>query len=167
MEGTFDARRAVGVAAFMGYKAESETLSEGFHFRYGNHLASGSVQYHHVRVVDHHALRRTAHIAQRIGKKDFAVEALERGIDLEKQQARVEQNRRCGLCLILLAAYFNFVRGGVVLHFLTGLKVIAARRHNGLLPDALPAAEGCQRRIRQRCAVSDQFFMDSRKIPLA
>ena len=85
VEVTLDARRAIGIAALMGHKAETGTLGEGFHLGHGNHLAARSSQYHHVRVVDHHALRRTAHVTQRIGEENFAVEALERGIDLEKQ----------------------------------------------------------------------------------
>ena len=99
----------------------------------------------------------------------FAVEALERGIDLKEQHARVAQHRRCRLltqelkahCFILPAAHLDFVRRCAVLLLRAGVEIIAPRRHNGLLPNALAAAEGCQRGVRQRCAFRYQFFMDS------
>src|SRR5450759_3959783 len=64
-------------------------------------------QHHHMRVVDHHALRSAAHVAQRIGEKHLAIEPLERGMDLEKQHARIAQHRRGGLCLVLPATHFD------------------------------------------------------------
>ena len=54
-----------------------------------------------------------------------------------------------------------------MLHLHARVEVILARRHNRGLPDALPAAESRQRRIRQGRAVRRQFLMDSHEIPLA
>jgi len=45
-----------------------------------------------MRVVDHHALDGATHVSQRIGEKHLAIEALERGVDLEEQHARVAQH---------------------------------------------------------------------------
>lgn len=105
-----------------------------------------------MRVVDHHPLGSAAHVAQRIREERLAIEPLERGIDLEKQQARVAQHRRGGLRLVLPAAHLDFVRRRVVLHLHTRIEVILARRHGRCLSDALPAAEPRQRLIRQRRA---------------
>jgi hypothetical protein len=149
------------------HKAESEAFRERLHFGHGNHFASGSPQYHHMRVVDHHAFHRAAHVTQGVGEKHLAIETLERGIDLEKQHARIAQHRRGGLRLVLPAAHLDFVRRRVVLHLHARLEVILARRHDRCLPDALPAAECGQRRIRQRRAARRQFLMDSHEIPLA
>jgi hypothetical protein len=124
-----------------------------------------------MRVIDHHALHGTAHIAQRIGEKYLAIESLERWIDLEKQHARITQNslttgeaqwlglsgdkytfglrlEASRLCLVLKAAHFDFVRRGIVLQFHAWLEVILTRRHHWCLPNALSAAERRQRRIR-------------------
>jgi hypothetical protein len=45
-----------------------------------------------MRVVDHHALDHAARISQRVGQKHLAIEALKRGIDLEKQHTRIAQH---------------------------------------------------------------------------
>jgi hypothetical protein len=59
----------------------------------------------------------------------------------------------------------------VVLHLLARLEVVLARRRGALwarrLPDALLAAEGGQRRIRQGRSLGRQLLMDSHEIPLA
>src|SRR4030088_1030142 len=52
-EGTFHTRRAVGVAALMGYETESEAFSEYLHFRHRNHRAARAAQHHHMRVINH------------------------------------------------------------------------------------------------------------------
>jgi hypothetical protein len=164
---TFHARRAVGVADLVRYEAEPEAFPKHFHFRHGNHFASGSTQHHRMRVVDHDALRNAAHILKRIGEERLAIEPLKRRVDLEKQQARVTQHRRRGLRLILLATHFDCVWRRVVLHLHARLEVILPRRHDRCLSDALPAAERGQRRIRQRRAGRRQLLMDSHEIPLA
>ena len=116
---TLHTSRAVGVAALMRYKAESEAFPERLHLGHRNHLAARAAQHHHMRVVDHYAFRSAAHVAQRVGEKHLAIEPLEGGIDLEEQQTRVAQHRRSGLRLVLPAAHLHFVRRRVVLHLLT------------------------------------------------
>ena len=151
----------------MRHKAESEAFRERFHLRHRNHFPSRAAQHHHMRVVDHHALDHAAHVAQRIGEKHLAIEPLKRGVDLEKQQARIAQHRRGGLRLVLPAAHFDGMRRRVVLHLHARIEVILARRHDRGLADALPAAECRQRRIRQRRAARRKLLMDSHEIPLA
>jgi hypothetical protein len=48
-----------------------------------------------------------------------------------------------------------------------GFEVILTRWHCRCLPDAMPAAKGSQRRIRQCRATGSELFMDSHEIPLA
>ena len=118
-EGPLDPCRAISVPALMRHKAESEAFCERLHLGHGNHFPSRAAQHHHMRVVNHDALHHAAHVAQRVGEKHLAVESLERGIDLEEQQARITQHRRSGLRLVLPAAHFDGVRRGVVLHLHT------------------------------------------------
>ena len=120
-----------------------------------------------MRVVDHRALRRAAHIAQRFGEKRLAIEALKLRPDLEVEQARVAQHRRGGLRFVLASADDDFVRRCVMLHLDAWLEVIATGGHDWLLTDALPAAERGQRLIRQCRAVGPQLFMDSHEIAFA
>lgn len=54
-----------------------------------------------------------------------------------------------------------------MLHLLTGVELVAAGGHDGLLPDSLAAAESGQRRIRQIRSGGNQIFMDPDEIPLA
>lgn len=54
-----------------------------------------------------------------------------------------------------------------MLHLDARLEVITAGGYDGILSDALPAAEGCQRLIRQRRAIGEQLLMDSHEIALA
>ena len=49
----------------------------------------------------------------------------------------------------------------------SGLEVIVVRSHLRLLPDAMPPAEGGQRRIGHIGATTDQFFMDPDEIAFA
>jgi hypothetical protein len=58
------------------------------------------------------------------------------GITLEKQHPRITEYGGSGRHLALLAAQFDFVRGGIVLHLLTGSEVVAAHWYHGRLPDA-------------------------------
>jgi hypothetical protein len=81
------------------------------------------------------------HVSQRFGEKRLAIEALKLGPDLEVEHTRVTQHRRCGLRLILASSDDDFVRRGVVLHLDAWLEVIATRGHDGVLSDALSAAE--------------------------
>ena len=136
----------------MRYEVESEAVAEGFHLGHRNHLPPRTPQYHHVRVVDHHPLRRARHVTQRIGEEHLAVESLKGGLDLEEQQARVTQHRRGGLRFVLLAAHLDFMRRGIVLHLHSRLKRILTGRCDRRLPDALPATECCQRWIGQQRA---------------
>ena len=57
MERPFHARRTVGIADRVRHELEAETLAKGRHLRHRNHVASAAAQHHHVRVIDHHALR--------------------------------------------------------------------------------------------------------------
>src|ERR1035441_4772350 len=100
MERSLNESRTVGVAALVRHEAESETLSKRLHLGHGNHFSSRAAQYHHVRVVDHHAFDHATHLSQRIGEKYLAVESLKSGIDLEKQQVRITQHCGSGLCLV-------------------------------------------------------------------
>jgi hypothetical protein len=59
----------------------------------GSSLLAAAAQYHHVRVVDHDALRRASPVAQRRGEEGLAIEALKRRPDLEVEQPRVTQHR--------------------------------------------------------------------------
>ena len=54
-----------------------------------------------------------------------------------------------------------------MLGFLAGRELVAAGRHNRRLPDSFPAAEGGERRIRERRARGHQFLMDSHEIAFA
>src|ERR1022692_4376825 len=81
MEVPFDACRTIGIADLMRRELKAETLGEGLHLRHGNHFAPRAAQHHHMRVVDHDALRRAAGVAQGFGEKHRAVETLESWID--------------------------------------------------------------------------------------
>ena len=151
----------------MRHEAEPEAIRKRLHLRHGNHFAPRAAQHDHVRVIDHHALRRAVHIAHRVGEKHLAVESLKGGGDLKEQHARVTEHGRGGLRLILPATHFHFMRRGVVLHLHAGLEVILARGHNRRLPDALPAAERGQSLIRERRSAHLKLFMDSDKIAFA
>jgi hypothetical protein len=98
-----------------------------------------------MRVVDHHALWHASEVAQCLAEKHFAIEALEAGVDLKEQQARVTQHRLSGLRLLLFAVHFHLVRRRIMLHLKSRLEVIAARWHNRRLADSLAAAKGRQR----------------------
>jgi hypothetical protein len=111
--------------------------------------------------------RPRGHPSQRIGEKHLAIEALERGVDLEEQHPRIAQHPGGRLRLVLPAADLYLVRRGVVLHLHARFEMILARGHDGQLSDALPAAKGGQRRIRQHSAARRQFLMDPHEIPLA
>jgi len=151
----------------MRHKTEPQAFGEGRHLRHGLHLLAAAAQHYYVRVVDHHALRRAAEVAQRCGEKGLAIEALKRRPDLEIKQARVTQDRRGCLGFELASGHRHFMRRGVVLQLDAGFEVIAADRHDGLLPDALSAAERRQRLIRQTGSAGEQFLMDSHEVPLA
>jgi hypothetical protein len=77
-ERTFYTRRAVGIASLMRHEAESEPVCKCLHFRHRDHLAPGAAQHKDVCVVDHHVFG-DAHIPQRAGEKDLAVEPLNVG----------------------------------------------------------------------------------------
>ena len=166
-EGPFYAGRTIGIPNRMRYEPKPEAFSKRSHLGHGNHLAASAAQHHDVRVIDHDAFARAAEVAHRIGQKHLAVETLKRRVALKEHHPRVAQHARCGLHLALLAGQLDLVRRRVMLHLLARLEVVLARRHNGRLPDALPAAEGGQRRIRQRRAGGRQLLMDSHEIPLA
>src|SRR6185437_8450185 len=143
---SFDAGGTIRVAALMRYEAKPEAFSKGFHFRHRDHFFARAAQHHHMRVVDHHTFYRSAHIAQRIGEKNLAIETLKRRVDLEEQHARVTQHRRSGLRLVLPAGHLHLVRRGVVLQLHAGLEVILTNRYDWSLTDALLAAKRSQRR---------------------
>src|SRR5215471_17918399 len=82
-KGAFDPARAVGIALLVGHKAKPETLGEGRHLGDRNHIASGSMQHHHVGVVDHDAVGPLTEKPQGFGEKDLTVEAGEGEIDLK------------------------------------------------------------------------------------
>ncbi len=106
-------------------------------------------------------------VTHRGGEKHLAVEALERGQDLEEQHPRVTQHRRGGLRLEGPPVNRHRVGRCVVLGFLAGRELVTARRDNRLLPDPLAPAESGQRLIGQRRAAGRQFLMDSHEIALA
>src|SRR5208282_687553 len=141
MEVPFDACRTISIADLMRLELKAETFGESRHLGHGNHFAARASQHHHMRVVDHDALRRPSGVTQRVGEKHFAVETLKGGIDLKEQHPRVTQHSRCGLRLAFLAGDGNFVRRRVVLHLFTGFEGVAAGGHDGLLSDTLAAAE--------------------------
>ena len=153
VERPLDARRTIGVADLVRRETESHTLCERRHLGHWFHLLAAATQHHHMRVVDHHSLWRAIEVAERLGEKDLAIEPLEGGLNLEEQHPRITQHRRCGLRFVLPSGHRYFMRRGVVLHLDAGFKLIAARGHDGLLPDALPAAERGQGLIRQCCAI--------------
>ncbi|HLG95408.1 MAG TPA: hypothetical protein VKX49_03745 [Bryobacteraceae bacterium] len=151
----------------MRHELKAKPLAKGGHLRHRHHLASAAAQHNRVHVVDHHAGRSAAHIAQSIRQKYLAIEALECWVALEEQHARVAQHRRGGLHLAFLAGQFQRVRRRVMLEFRAGRKLILSRRYGRLVPDAVTPAERRQCGIRQRCATRQQFLMDSHEIPLA
>ena len=51
-----------------------------------------------------------------------------------------------------------------MLHLLTGFEVVLSGNALGLLADAVTAAEGRQRRIREVRSVGLEFFMDPNQI---
>src|SRR5580700_8802435 len=85
MEGTFYARRTVGIPNRVRHELKTEALSKGSHLRYRHHVASTAAQHHHVRVIDHGPGCRAAEIAYRLGEKHLAVETPEVWITLEIQ----------------------------------------------------------------------------------
>jgi hypothetical protein len=120
-----------------------------------------------VRVVDQHAGRSAREVTQRVGEEHLAVKTLKGRVALKEQHPRVTQHGRGGLYLALLAGQLHFVRGSVVLHLLAGREVVPAHGRDGRLADAMPPAEGSQRRIGQLRPGGRQFLMDSHEIPLA
>ena len=148
----------------MGNELEAKAFGEGGHLGHGNHLPSGSAQHHHVGVVDHDALRAATEIAQRFGEKDFAVEALERGVALKEQYARIAQHRRGRLHFAFLSREFQFMGRSIVLQFLAGQELVLPhgllRRHR----EPMPATEGGQVLVGERCS---SCFMDPHQIPFA
>ena len=151
----------------MSHELEAETLGKSRHLGDGNHLAPGATQHHHVSVVDHHASRHSPEVAQGFGEKHLAVETLKGGIHLEEQHARIAQDRRGRLHLAALAAQLELVRRGVVLNFFAWLEMVVSGRHDGLLSDAMPAAEGGQGRVRQMHSAGRQLLPHPHQIPLA
>jgi len=71
----------------MGNEPKPEAIGEGGHFRDGDHFAAGAAQHYDMGVVDHHPACRTPEKAMCVGQKHFAVEALERRKELEKEHA--------------------------------------------------------------------------------
>src|SRR6516225_6682297 len=122
------------------HELKAETLSQGRHLRYRNHISAAAAQHHHVRVVDHDPLRDAAQVAQRLGQKHLAIEALKTWIALEKQHPRITQNRRGGLHLALLSGQLELVRRRVMLELLSGLEGVLAYRFSHGLPDPVPTA---------------------------
>jgi|SRR5579862_461324 hypothetical protein len=166
-EWPFDASGTVRIAAFVSGKIEAETFGESRHLGHRNHLGPRAAQDYDVSVVDHHSFCETAEVASGVGQKDLAIEPLERRVALKEDHARVTQHGGCGLDLAFLAADFDLMRRGVVLQFLARFKVVAAGRHDGRLPDSVPAAKPGERLIRQGRSASLQFFMDPDQIPFA
>jgi hypothetical protein len=68
---------------------KTETLAEGRHLGYRNHVAPGAAQHDDVRIIDHHAGRAAAEVCERVGEKYLAVKALKRRIKLKEQHPRV------------------------------------------------------------------------------
>jgi hypothetical protein len=110
VERPLDARGTIGVADLMGHETESHTLRKRRHLGHWFHLLTAAAQHHHVRVIDHGALWRAAHVAQRFGEKRLAIETLKLRPDLEVEQARVAQHRRGGLRLVFASADNDLVR---------------------------------------------------------
>src|SRR3974390_540755 len=79
VEGTFHARRTVGIPNGVRHKLKAEALPKGGHLGHRNHVASTAAQHDYVRVVDHGASRGAAEVAQRFGEKHLAVETPEGG----------------------------------------------------------------------------------------
>lgn len=151
----------------MGNEPEPETLGEGGHFGYGNHVTARAAQHYDVGVIDHNAACRAAEVAMRIRQKHFAVEALKRRIELEKEHVRVAQNRRGRLHIAAFAAEYGVVRRRVMLHLLARLEVILARRLLFDLTDAVTTAERRQRLIGQFCSFGNQLLMDPDQVAAA
>ena len=146
-KGSLDTGGAIFVQDFMGAELKAVALGESRHFRHRDHFGSGAPQDHDMRVIDHDDRGSPLKILQSLGEKDLAVEALKGRVALEEEHPGVAQNGRGGLDFAALARKFHQMRGGIVLHLLGGLKVIASCRHDRLLTDPLPAAEGRERRI--------------------
>jgi hypothetical protein len=114
-ERPFDPSRAVGITALVGHKVEAEALSKGGHLGHRNHLSPRSAQHHHVRVVDHDAVRAAAKIPQGFREKDLAVKTLKDWVALKEQHARVAQHRRGRLHFTFLPGEFQFMGRSIVL----------------------------------------------------
>jgi hypothetical protein len=151
----------------VSYETSAVTLGKRRHLRHWNHLPAGAAQHHYVRVIDHQPFRRTTEIAQSLGQKNLAVEALEGWIQLEEQHVRVTQHRRGSLHLASLAAQFNLMWRRVVLKLLAGEKVVASRRHLRDLTDAMAPAEGGQRLITQSRPAGLQLLPHSHQVAFA
>src|SRR5579872_54434 len=128
--------RATGVAQFVSRESEPEALAEGFHLGYRNHLASRTAQHHCMRVIDHHAGRGSGEVTRRFSQKHLAIETPESRIALEEQHPRVAQHRRSRLHLAFPAGQFDFVWRSIMLHLLTRIEVVLARRHRRRLSDS-------------------------------
>ena len=77
MKRALDARRAVGIALFVGPEDEAEALGEGRHLGRRHHPRAGAGGDDDVRVIDHARRGGAAHVLERVGQEDLAVEAIE------------------------------------------------------------------------------------------
>src|SRR5229473_8412744 len=91
-EGPFHAGRTVGIPNRVRYEPETETLSKRGHLGNRNHVAAGSAQYHHMRVIDHDAPSGAGEVTECLGEKHLAVETLKRRVALKEQHPRVAQH---------------------------------------------------------------------------
>ena len=167
VEGPFDAARTVRIAQFVGSELETEAFAEGLHLRHRNHPPPRAAQHNHVRVVDHDPTASAAEKTQGVGQEDFAVEPLERGVALKEQHARVAQHGRCGLRAAFFSGDLDQMRRGVMLKLFAGRKLVESGWQFRLLTDAMTAAKGRQRRIRQSESLGHKLFMDPDEIALA
>jgi hypothetical protein len=167
VEGALDAGGAVGVPLLVGGEDEAVAVGKGGHLRHRDHVPAGAVQHHHVGVVDHAAVGGAAEVAERVGEEELAGEAGEAREALDEDHPAVTEDQARGLDAAELAGDLGVVGRGVVLHLLARAEVVLAGRLHRLLADAVAAAEGGERLVRERRAGVVELLVHADEVALA
>ena len=108
------------------FEDKAKPLGKGSHLGGGDHHLPRARRDDDVSVVDEAAGSGAAEVTQRLGQERLALKAREARIDLEEDHARVAEHDGCDLHPGGLTADRGQMRGGVVLHLLTGGELVVS-----------------------------------------
>lgn len=162
--GPLDPCGTIRVTFFVGPKLETKTLGEGLHLGHGNHLLAGPCENNDVGVVDHATLADALEVDKSVGEEQLRVKAIEGGVVLEKEYARIAEHQRCRLNPSELVTDLGSMRRSVVLHLLGRLEVILADGALALVADAVAPAKPCQRRVGQLDVHGHELFVNADQV---